>query len=128
MSATTMQERSLGQLVAGLAELPRDVAINDLTQDGRAARPGCAFLAVRGTQEHGLKFAPQAVANGARAVLWEPAPVAVVPDLPSDIVVAPVPHLREHASAIADRFFGAPSARLAVAGITGTNGKTTCAY
>ena len=44
---------------------------------------------MRGTQEHGLAYAPQAVANGARAVLWEPAPVAVVPDLPSDIVVAP---------------------------------------
>jgi UDP-N-acetylmuramoyl-L-alanyl-D-glutamate--2,6-diaminopimelate ligase len=61
-------------------------------------------------------------------VLWEPAPVAVVPDLPSDIVIAPVQHLREHASTIADRFFGAPSRSLAVAGITGTNGKTTCAY
>jgi UDP-N-acetylmuramoyl-L-alanyl-D-glutamate--2,6-diaminopimelate ligase len=83
---------------------------------------------VRGTVDHGLKFAPQAVANGARAVLWEPAPVAVVPDLPSDIVLAPVSHLREHASEIADRFFGAPSANLSVAGITGTNGKTTCAY
>ena len=60
-------------------------------------------------------------------MLWEPAPVAVVPDLPSEILVAPVPRLREHASTIADRF-GAPSSRLAVAGITGTNGKTTCAY
>jgi UDP-N-acetylmuramoyl-L-alanyl-D-glutamate--2,6-diaminopimelate ligase len=68
------------------------------------------------------------VANGARAVLWEPAPVAQVPDLPSDIVIAPVERLREHASTIADRFFGAPSRGLAVAGITGTNGKTTCAY
>jgi UDP-N-acetylmuramoyl-L-alanyl-D-glutamate--2,6-diaminopimelate ligase len=120
--------RSLRKLLDGLAELPRDVDVSDLTQDGRAARPGCAFLAVRGTVEHGLKFAPQAVANGARAVLWEPAPVAEVPDLPSDIVVAPVPHLREHASEIADRFFGAPSADMSVAGITGTNGKTTCAY
>jgi UDP-N-acetylmuramoyl-L-alanyl-D-glutamate--2,6-diaminopimelate ligase len=120
--------KNLRQLLAGLAELPRDVAISDLTQDGRAARPGSAFLAVRGTQEHGLKFAPQAVANGACAVLWEPAPAAVVPDLPSDIVVAPVAHLREHASAIADRFFDAPSADLSLVGITGTNGKTTCAY
>ncbi len=119
---------SLRKLLAGLAEVPRDVAVSDLTQDGRAARPGCAFLAVRGTVDHGLKFAPQAVANGARAVLWEPAPVAVVPDLPSDIVVAPVAHLREHASEIADRFFGAPSRGMSVAGITGTNGKTTCAY
>ncbi len=125
MSATL---HSLRSLLAGLAELPADVAISDLTQDGRAARPGSAFLAVRGTQEHGLKFAPQAIANGARAVLWEPAPAAVVPDLPSDIVVAPVPQLREHASEIAARFFGSPSAGMSVAGVTGTNGKTTCAY
>jgi UDP-N-acetylmuramyl tripeptide synthase len=105
----------------GIATLPRDVAISDLTQDSRGAQPGGAFLAVHGSAEHGLKYAPQAVANGARAVLWEPAPVAVVPDLPSEILVAPVPGLREHASLLADRFFGAPSSRLAVAGITGTN-------
>jgi len=123
-----LPSRSLKQLLAGLAELPTDVMVSDLTQDSRAARPGSAFLAVRGSTEHGLQFAPQAVANGARAVLWEPAPVAVVPDLPSDIVVAPVSHLREHASEIANRFFAAPSEQLSVAGITGTNGKTTCAY
>jgi UDP-N-acetylmuramoyl-L-alanyl-D-glutamate--2,6-diaminopimelate ligase len=120
--------RSLARLVAGFADLPRDVEINDLTQDGRAARPGCAFLAVRGTKEHGLAHAPQAVANGARVVLWEPAPSAQVPDLPSEILVAPVAHLREHASEIASRFFGEPSRELAIAGVTGTNGKTTCAY
>ena len=68
--------QSLARLLDGLAELPRDVAVTELTQDGRAARPGSAFLAVRGHAEHGLKYAPQAVANGARAVLWEPAPVA----------------------------------------------------
>jgi UDP-N-acetylmuramoyl-L-alanyl-D-glutamate--2,6-diaminopimelate ligase len=118
----------LSTLLGELAQLPRDVEVDDLTQDGRAARPGCAFLAVHGSHEHGLKYAPQAVANGARAILWEPAPVAQVPDLPSEIVVAPVPHLREHASTIADRFFGSPSRELAIAGITGTNGKTTCAY
>ena len=130
MSAAT---QSLAGLLMGLATLPRDVEISDLTQDGRAAQPGCAFLAVHGTKEHGLKYAPQAVANGARAVLWEPVPAAAVPELPSpdlspEIVVAPVERLREHASTIADRFFGAPSRALSVAGITGTNGKTTCAY
>jgi UDP-N-acetylmuramoyl-L-alanyl-D-glutamate--2,6-diaminopimelate ligase len=124
----TARSLSLARLLEGLADLPRDVEICDLTQDGRAARPGCAFLAVRGSASHGLDFAPQAVANGARAVLWEPAPVAVIPDLPSEILVAPVAHLREHASLIADRFFDEPTQSLAVAGITGTNGKTTCAY
>jgi UDP-N-acetylmuramoyl-L-alanyl-D-glutamate--2,6-diaminopimelate ligase len=120
--------RSLASLLHGLAELPRDVEVTDLAQDGRTAQPGSAFLAVHGSREHGLKYAPQAVANGARAILWEPAPVAVVPELPSQILVAPVEHLREHASTIADRFFGSPSRDLAIAGITGTNGKTTCAY
>jgi UDP-N-acetylmuramoyl-L-alanyl-D-glutamate--2,6-diaminopimelate ligase len=128
MSAVADSPHSLARLLDGIAQLPRDVTVTDLTQDGRAARPGGAFLAVRGSSEHGLKYAPQAVANGARAVLWEPAPVAVIPDLPSEILVAPVPRLREHASTIADRFFGSPSAQLTVAGITGTNGKTTCAY
>jgi UDP-N-acetylmuramoyl-L-alanyl-D-glutamate--2,6-diaminopimelate ligase len=120
--------KSLAGLLQGLAGLPRDVEVSDLTQDGRAAQPGSAFLAVHGTREHGLKYAPQAVANGARAVLWEPAPEAVVPDLPSQIVVAPVERLREHASTIADRFFDSPSQALSVAGVTGTNGKTTCAF
>ena len=127
MSAAPASQ-SLARLLDGIAELPRDVTITDLAQDGRTARSGSAFLALRGSAEHGLKYAPQAVANGARAVLWEPAPVAVIPDLPSEILVAPVPRLRDHASLIADRFFGAPSQRLAVAGVTGTNGKTTCAY
>jgi len=128
MNSSQAAPQSLAKLLDGLAALPRDIAVSDLTQDSQAAHPGCAFLAVHGSREHGLKYAPQAVANGARAVLWEPAPVAVLPDLPSDIVIAPVPHLREHASTIADRFFGAPSRSLSVAGITGTNGKTTCAY
>ena len=78
--------QSLARLLEGFAALPRDVEVSDLTQDGRAAQPGSAFLAVRGTHEHGLKYAPQAVANGACAVLWEPAPAAELPELPSDIL------------------------------------------
>jgi UDP-N-acetylmuramoyl-L-alanyl-D-glutamate--2,6-diaminopimelate ligase len=128
MNSSAANSHSLARLLDGLADLPRDIAVSDLTQDGRAAQAGSAFLAVRGSVEHGLRYAPQAVANGARAVLFEPAAVAVVPDLPSEIVIAPVPRLREHASLIADRFFDAPSRQLSIAGITGTNGKTTCAY
>jgi UDP-N-acetylmuramoyl-L-alanyl-D-glutamate--2,6-diaminopimelate ligase len=46
----------------------------------------------------------------------------------SSIVLAEVPRLRERASLIADRFFGSPSRQLDVIGVTGTNGKTTCAW
>ena len=51
-------------------------------------------------------------------------PAAITPS----VFIAPVEHLRERAGTIASRFFDDPSATLSVAGITGTNGKTTCAY
>ncbi len=45
-----------------------------------------------------------------------------------EVFIAPVPQLSRHAGIIADRFFGEPSQAVTVAGITGTNGKTTCAW
>jgi UDP-N-acetylmuramoyl-L-alanyl-D-glutamate--2,6-diaminopimelate ligase len=77
-----------------------------------------------------LKFARQAIALGASAVLYEDtADVGPLkPDFGSDIFVAAVPRLSQHVGTIADRFFEAPSAAVTIAGITGTNGKTTCAW
>ena len=108
--------------------MPGDVLVNDLTLDSRAVAPGSLFLALKGRTHHGLKFAEQAVARGARAVLYEDSPDAVAPSLGAGVFVAAVPQLSQRASAIADRFFGAPSQSLTMAGITGTNGKTTCAW
>jgi UDP-N-acetylmuramoyl-L-alanyl-D-glutamate--2,6-diaminopimelate ligase len=90
--------------------------------------PGGLFLACKGRTSHGLKFAEQAVALGARAVLYEDSPDATTPKLSPGVFVAAVPQLSQRASLIADRFFGAPSQALTMAGITGTNGKTTCAW
>ena len=56
--------------------MPRDVVVTDVTLDSREATPGALFLACRGRTHHGLEFAPQAVARGARAVLCEPAPTS----------------------------------------------------
>ncbi len=120
--------RELRALLAGFASAPRELALTDLTLDSRRAIEGSAFLACRGRDTHGLEFAGQAVGRGARAILWEPGDGIEVPDFPSDIVVARVPELSRHVGALADRFFGEPSASLDVIGITGTNGKTTCAY
>ena len=69
-----------------------------------------------------------AAAAGARAILWEPAPGVQAPSVDASILVRAVPNLRAQLGFIADRFFDAPSASLTVAGITGTNGKTTCAW
>ena len=121
--------RSLVELTAGfVAAVPADVVVNDITLDSRAVVPGGLFLALQGRTSHGVKFAEQAVARGARAVLYEDSPDAVAPKLDPGVFVAAVPQLSQRASLIADRFFGAPSQTLTLAGITGTNGKTTCAW
>jgi UDP-N-acetylmuramoyl-L-alanyl-D-glutamate--2,6-diaminopimelate ligase len=120
--------RPLKALLGGAIEVPEDVEVADLTLDSHAVRRGAAFLACRGRTRHGLDFAGEAVAAGARAVLWEPAPGVVAPQFPPPVLVVAVPELSAQAGFIADRFFDAPSARLAVTGITGTNGKTTSAW
>jgi UDP-N-acetylmuramoyl-L-alanyl-D-glutamate--2,6-diaminopimelate ligase len=122
--------RALAELAAGFAAVPAGITVNDVTLDSRAATPGALFLACRGRTHHGLRFAAEAVARGARAVLYEPdgGSSAAPPAVPGATFIAPVAELSARAGIIADRFFGAPSQQLTVAGITGTNGKTTCAW
>jgi UDP-N-acetylmuramoyl-L-alanyl-D-glutamate--2,6-diaminopimelate ligase len=122
--------RSLAELTAGIIDAPPNVLVTDVTIDSRAVAKGGLFLALRGGTHHGLKFAPQAIANGARAVLYEPAEAAAerAPEFSSEIYFARVPDLSRHVGTIADRFFGEPSRVLKVAGVTGTNGKTTTAF
>jgi UDP-N-acetylmuramoyl-L-alanyl-D-glutamate--2,6-diaminopimelate ligase len=128
MQAYRATPRPLSELVTGWVAVPPGLTVSDLTLDSRAAIPGALFLACRGRTHHGLRFAPEAVARGARAVLYEPDEAVPAPALPAEVFVAPLPALTERAGLIADRFFGTPSERLTVAGITGTNGKTTCAW
>jgi len=120
--------RPLKAVLGGLVDVPEYLEVSDLTQDSRSVTPGAAFFACRGVTRHGVEFAPAAAVAGARAVLWEPAPGIEAPSLDGSIVVRAVANLRAQLGFIADRFFDAPSASVTVAGITGTNGKTTCAW
>jgi len=123
--------RPLAELTAGLVAAPAGLVVSDVTLDSRAASPGALFLACKGRTHHGLAFAEQAIAGGARAVLYERNDEDGDQPLPRfgpGVFVAAVPRLGQRAGIIADRFFGAPSLALTVAGITGTNGKTTCAW
>ena len=123
--------RALSELTAGLASVPAGIVVSDVTLDSRAATPGSLFLACRGHKQHGLDFAAQAISLGASAVLYEPVDVndARVPGQGTPgVFFGSVPQLSRHVGTIADRFFGSPSHSMAIAGITGTNGKTTCAY
>ncbi len=120
--------RPLAELTAGIVNAPADVLVSDVTLDSRAVGPGTLFLACRGRTPHGLKFAREAIARGARAVLYEREGADGSPEAAPGIFIAPVADLGARAGEIAARFFGKPSHALTVAGITGTNGKTTCAW
>jgi UDP-N-acetylmuramoyl-L-alanyl-D-glutamate--2,6-diaminopimelate ligase len=120
---------TLGRLLEGFdVAAPHGVQVTDLVQDSRAATPGCVFLACRGRTTHGLLHAGAALERGAAAVLWEPAAGLEPPALPAGVASIAIPHLGRRAGELADRFFRRPSADLRVAGFTGTNGKTTCAW
>jgi UDP-N-acetylmuramoyl-L-alanyl-D-glutamate--2,6-diaminopimelate ligase len=119
----------LARLVEGIVTGPvKNLRVSDLTLDSREVIPGALFLACRGLARHGVEFIDAAVAAGAAAVLWERAPDLPRPRVPSGVVAYEVPELSRHVGTIADRFFGSPSAALAVSGVTGTNGKTTTAF
>jgi len=113
----------LDALIEGIA-LRRsgpDVEVMDLTSDSREVRPGWAFLALKGEKADGAAFVPQALAQGASAVFSES-----VVDLPSGIAgCAFTGDPRLQMADLARRLHGAPDERLALIGVTGTNGKTT---
>ena len=122
--------RPLAELTGGLIDTPPPLEIRDVTLDSREASPGALFLACRGRARHGLAFAAEAAARGARAVLYEPPAESAgqLEALDPTVFVAAVPQLAARAGVIADRFFGRPSRQLTVIAVTGTNGKTTCAW
>lgn len=126
---TARRAMNLRRLLAGIADAAvPDLGIVDICLDSREAVPGSLFLAVPGSQGHGLEFLSQAARNGARVVLWEPAAGVGAPDARDDLILIAVPGLKQLIGRIADRFFDNPSACLGIAGITGTNGKTTTAH
>ncbi|MGQ0586633.1 MAG: UDP-N-acetylmuramoyl-L-alanyl-D-glutamate--2,6-diaminopimelate ligase [Gammaproteobacteria bacterium] len=122
----TVTVRRLPELLAGFAPGAPDCAVSDLTLDSRQVRAGSLFLACRGTQQHGLDFLPQALDNGAVALLWEPAPGVDPPVV--TIPSVPVEGLSRRVGEIAARFFGHPSRALHAVGVTGTDGKTSTAW
>jgi UDP-N-acetylmuramoyl-L-alanyl-D-glutamate--2,6-diaminopimelate ligase len=99
----------------------RPVEILDLAYDTRAVRAGALFFCVRGERIDRHDLAAEAVAAGAAALVVERRLELDVPQLV-------VPDARPAMAVAADAFFGEPTRALEVAGVTGTNGKTTTAF
>jgi UDP-N-acetylmuramoyl-L-alanyl-D-glutamate--2,6-diaminopimelate ligase len=104
---------------------PLDAEIRALTASSREAAPGALFAAIRGTTIDGHRFINDALSAGAIAILAETAPPV---DLDPSITWLHVPDSRAALSAMASAMAGYPWKDLAIAGVTGTNGKTTTAF
>lgn len=97
-----------------------DVSVADVTHDSRAVGPGSLFVAIPGEQHDGHDYVDRAIAAGAAAIIVEHDVAS-----PSQIVV---PDARAALPWAAAAVYGDPSHRLAVVGVTGTNGKTTVTH
>lgn len=133
MAAQTRNGMRLAALLDGIASVNVDAdrRVDAIAQNSRDLTPGGLFIALSGSQRHGLEFAEQAAMRGAVVILAEPDsdwPLARIVALGAwlGLPVVPLESLSYHASRIAARFYGDPSAGMRVVGITGTNGKTSC--
>jgi len=102
------------------------VQVTGIAYDSRKVEPGWVFIAVRGEHVDGHSFIPQAVDRGAAALVVEAGREAGISPPPGG-AVAVVPDTRAAMAAIARTFYDDPSSRLVLAGVTGTNGKSTTA-
>ncbi len=120
-----------------------DLAINQIQFDSRKVQQGDVFVAVKGLQSDGHQFISQAIESGAVAIVLESPPLLVVEphsgtansglieqrllesSTPYSVAMIKVQNSAEVLGLLASNFYGNPSEKLKLVGITGTNGKTT---
>jgi UDP-N-acetylmuramoyl-L-alanyl-D-glutamate--2,6-diaminopimelate ligase len=116
-------------MVYGRTLVIQDLQITGVEYDSRKVRMGNIFVAIRGGLTDGHLFIDNAVQNGAAAVVLEDD--AVRSDyyfLHAGVVKIVVPDARRALALLAANFYGRPSAKLRLVGVTGTNGKTTTTH
>jgi UDP-N-acetylmuramoyl-L-alanyl-D-glutamate--2,6-diaminopimelate ligase len=102
--------------------------VSGIEYDSRRVQRGSLFVAFRGGTTDGNRYIPQAVAQGAVAIVTDSASGFSTAIAYPDLVVVEVPHGRRALAALAANFFAHPEAQLKLSGVTGTNGKTTTAF
>ena len=100
-----------------------DQDVSGITSDSREVQEGSVFVAIRGSDADGQKYVPQAIEQGAVAVVSE-----VAPEADEKVAWAHVSDSRAAVAALACAWNDHPSKGMRMVGITGTNGKTTTAF
>lgn len=105
---------------------PQEVDITDIQSDSRAVQPGNLFVAVRGTNVDGHNYIGKALENGAAAIVCEEVP-EVYRKQTEHVSFLIVKDSARTLGQLVSAWFGHPSEKLTLIGVTGTNGKTTVA-
>ena len=135
-SQSQQYSMSLTELLAGYAadEQFNRVTIMGLSLDSREVKQKQLFIALNGNTVNAIDFINQAIEKGAAAVLWEADTSTGFIDINwrknadgIDVPIVAVENLSQLVGELADRFYAMPSKDVTVCGITGTNGKTSCA-
>ena len=100
-----------------------DLEISDIHIDSRKVEENHLFIAVKGTQTDGHAYIGKAIEKGAKAIVCETLPE----DINNDITYIKVENTEDCVGKIATTFYGNPTSKLELIGVTGTNGKTTIA-
>jgi UDP-N-acetylmuramoyl-L-alanyl-D-glutamate--2,6-diaminopimelate ligase len=100
-----------------------DADIRGISYDSRSVQKGDLFVAIKGEKTDGARFVTQAIEKGAAAIATEQKL-----ELDSRIICLVVPEARRFLAEFSRAFYGDPSTKLRIAGITGTKGKTTTSY
>lgn len=100
-----------------------EVEISGINIDSRQIKEGHLFVAVKGTQADGHNYIGKAIENGAVAVICETIPE----NAPQNVVFVVVADSEDAVGKVATQFYGDPTSKLDLVGVTGTNGKTTIA-
>jgi UDP-N-acetylmuramoyl-L-alanyl-D-glutamate--2,6-diaminopimelate ligase len=96
--------------------------VTGVEYDSRQVKPGDVFVAMKGESSDGNRFIEQAIAGGALAVISDS------DRTPANIAWAKVAHGRRALAIVSANFYGHPAEKIAITGITGTNGKSTTAF
>ena len=98
-----------------------DIEVTGVNIDSRRIEPGNMFMAMKGTQADGHTYIPTAIASGATSVLCE-----ILPEnLNQNVTYIQVTDSEDATGKVATTFYGDPSSKINLVGVTGTNGKTT---
>ena len=102
--------------------------VKGIEYDSRRVQPGSLFVAFRGGTTDGNRYLPQAIAQGATAIVTDSAAGFSSASAHPDLAVIEILHGRRALAVLAANFFAHPEAQLKLSGVTGTNGKTTTAF